>query len=73
MFLFLGAYRSLASGWLGGTCRFEPSCSAYAVEAFQTLPFFKALQLSFFRLLKCRPGGDCGFDPLPSHRGHQHG
>lgn len=71
--LLIGAYRSLGSAWLGGACRFEPSCSEYAAQAFQKHPFFYAFSLTFRRILKCRPGGGCGYDPLPNCRGHQHG
>ncbi|HEX4925924.1 MAG TPA: membrane protein insertion efficiency factor YidD [Bdellovibrionales bacterium] len=64
--LFLvGLYRSIGPAFLGGSCRFEPSCSHYAAEALNTHTFFKAVQLITFRLAKCRPGGPAGFDPVP--------
>ena len=47
------------------TCRFTPTCSAYAKEAFQTHGFIKGGWLTLCRLLRCRPGGKWGYDPVP--------
>lgn len=63
--IIIGFYRSLGSAWLGGACRFEPSCSQYAAEAFEKLPTFKATKLVLIRLLRCRPFGGMGYDPVP--------
>lgn len=65
----IGLYRSVFTAHFGaGVCRFEPSCSAYANEAFLKLPFFRALKLTLIRLFKCRPGSSFGFDPLPINK-----
>lgn len=61
----VGAYRTFGTTFLGGSCRFEPSCSAYAVEAINSLPPNRACLLIIARIFKCRPGGDFGFDPVP--------
>jgi putative membrane protein insertion efficiency factor len=58
-------YKSLISVHVGGGCRFEPSCSEYAIEASQRYDFFTALKFIFRRLSKCHPMGTFGFDPLP--------
>lgn len=63
--LFLAAYRTLGTTHLGGSCRFEPSCSAYAVEAIESHQIHKALWLITKRVCKCRPGGPYGYDPVP--------
>ncbi len=64
--IFIGIYRSVFTAHFGsGVCRFEPSCSAYANEAFLKYPFFTAFKLSLTRLFKCRPGSTFGLDPVP--------
>lgn len=65
LILFLGVYRTIGTTFLGGQCRFEPSCSKYAHEALESLPTHKALYLILLRILKCRPGGPFGYDPVP--------
>lgn len=62
---FVAAYRTLGTTHLGGSCRFEPSCSAYALEALKTHHSHKALWLITKRVCRCRPGGPYGFDPVP--------
>lgn len=58
-------YRTTIGIHLGGACRFSPSCSEYAINAFRKHNFCNALVLVFKRLIKCRPGGSFGFDPVP--------
>ena len=59
-------YQASFSYFLGGNCRFYPSCSHYAVESFQTHTFLKAFRLTTVRLLKCHPFcSHKGFDPVP--------
>lgn len=66
MLLFIiSFYRSVGAVHFGGACRFEPSCSVYAVEAVSTHSPLVAIRLIAARLLKCRPGGPWGFDPVP--------
>ena len=63
---FLRAYKLLISPWLGSACRFEPSCSQYAIEAYQNFPPATATWLTTKRLCKCHPLGSYGYDPLPA-------
>lgn len=63
--LFLGAYRTILTTHFGGSCRFYPSCSEYAVQSFKTLPLHHALYFVTRRVCSCRPGGPCGYDPVP--------
>ncbi len=65
---FLGLialYRKAFSPWLPSVCRFEPSCSLYALQAFRKYHLFKALGLSVWRVLRCNPFCKGGCDPLP--------
>lgn len=47
------------------TCRYHPTCSHYAKEAFETRSFFIALPLSIWRILRCNPFSKGGYDPVP--------
>lgn len=47
------------------TCRFYPSCSAFALEAYQKRGFFAGTLLTFFRILRCNPFCPGGYDPVP--------
>ena len=59
------AYRLLLKAWIGSTCRFEPSCSAYALQALQQHGAAKGSLLSAGRLLRCHPYCAGGCDPVP--------
>jgi putative membrane protein insertion efficiency factor len=59
------AYRLVLSPWLGGSCRFVPSCSSYALEAIERHGPCRGGWLALRRLARCRPGGGSGYDPVP--------
>jgi hypothetical protein len=59
------AYRLLVSPLLGPGCRFEPSCSAYALEALQQHGARRGSWLALRRVLRCQPFHAAGFDPVP--------
>ncbi len=59
------AYRLLLSPWLGSTCRFEPSCSAYALQALDRHGAAAGSYLTLARLVRCHPWCDGGCDPVP--------
>ena len=65
IFLIKG-YKYLISPYIGKSCRFEPSCSTYALEAFRSYGFFRGFKLSLFRVIRCNPWGGHGYDPVPS-------
>ena len=61
----IGLYRLTLSGWLGGQCRFSPTCSRYAEEAVRTHGAIKGVLLASGRVLRCNPFGRGGLDPVP--------
>ena len=63
-------YQGAASGRVS-PCRFYPSCSNYAVEAFTVFGFWRGLSLTARRLMRCRPFGPHGVDLVPV-RVHTH-
>ena len=58
-------YRLLLSPWLGSSCRFEPSCSAYSLQALQQHGAARGSYLTLRRLARCQPWCDGGDDPVP--------
>ncbi len=58
-------YRLLLKPWLGNACRFEPTCSAYALESLQRHGAAKGSVLATGRLLRCHPWCEGGIDPVP--------
>ena len=50
-----------------GTCRYDPSCSQYAIRALQVHGFFKGIGLAGMRILRCHPWGGFGLDKVPLH------
>lgn len=58
-------YRAVISPLLPPTCRFYPSCSAYAVEALTVHGAFRGSVLTLWRLLRCGPWHPGGLDPVP--------
>ncbi|PRQ11098.1 membrane protein insertion efficiency factor YidD [Corynebacterium sp. 13CS0277] len=55
---------------MGSTCRFEPTCSAYALDAVRTHGGIRGLALTVVRLAKCGPWHPGGFDPVPGACDH---
>ncbi len=58
-------YRLLLSPWLGSACRFEPSCSAYSLQALQQHGAARGAYLTLRRLGRCQPWCEGGHDPVP--------
>jgi putative membrane protein insertion efficiency factor len=66
--VLLGAiriYRATLSGWLGGQCRFYPSCSEYAEEAIRVHGAVRGSALVAWRILRCNPFGAGGIEYVP--------
>lgn len=58
-------YQSAISPLFPACCRFTPTCSEYGMIAFRRYGFKKGFVLTAKRILKCRPGGPHGYDPVP--------
>ncbi|MBI1749485.1 MAG: membrane protein insertion efficiency factor YidD [Acidobacteria bacterium] len=61
------AYQALLGPFLGGACRFYPSCSNYAIEAIERHGARRGAALAVKRLLRCRPFSQGGVDLVPEH------
>lgn len=67
--LFLGvirAYRYVLSPWIGNTCRYWPTCSAYALEAIELHGPLRGSWMMLARLARCHPYASGGVDPVPA-------
>ena len=60
------AYRLFLSPWLGSACRFEPTCSVYALQALQTHGAAAGAYLAASRVGRCHPWCAGGSDPIPA-------
>ncbi len=65
LLLLIKFYRLAISPLLPATCRFIPTCSEYGLTAVKRFGFLKGLYLTCRRILRCRPGGGKGYDPVP--------
>ena len=62
------AYQLLISPMLGGSCRFEPTCSAYALQALDRHGAGAGSYLALRRITRCQPWCDGGHDPVPAEK-----
>ena len=58
-------YQVGISAWTPATCRFTPTCSAYAIQALNRHGAARGSWLAFRRLMRCHPWGGQGYDPVP--------
>ena len=58
-------YQILIAPLLGANCRFQPSCSQYAIDALKKYGFFKGSWLAAKRIFRCHPFHPGGYDPVP--------
>ena len=66
----ISAYRYFLSPFLGPSCRFYPTCSAYAAEAIETHGALRGSWLALRRIAKCHPWHPGGVDPVPPPHKH---
>jgi putative membrane protein insertion efficiency factor len=62
------AYRLTFSPWVGHGCRYQPTCSAYALEALEEHGAVKGSWLAAKRIARCHPWGKSGIDNVPEKR-----
>ena len=65
--LLIRLYQLVLSPFLGGHCRFQPTCSRYAIECYRTHQAIRATWLTAKRIGRCHPFGGGGYDPCPPH------
>ena len=63
--MLIRIYQLTLSKVIPPVCRFEPTCSNYAVDAFQKYGFLTGAVLAPKRILRCHPGNPGGYDPVP--------
>lgn len=63
--LLIKFYQTFISPLLGPSCKYHPTCSNYAIEAFRQHNFFYASWLTVWRVLRCNPFSKGGYDPVP--------
>jgi uncharacterized protein len=62
------AYQRVVSPMIARRCKYEPTCSAYAVQAIREFGILRGLVLAVWRLLRCNPFSHGGFDPVENQR-----
>lgn len=65
LIVLVRAYQIVLSPMFGGSCRFQPTCSNYAIEALKKYGAVKGAYLAVKRILRCHPWGRSGYDPVP--------
>ena len=63
--LLIRGYQLAISPWLAPRCRYQPTCSSYALESIRKYGAAKGGYLALRRILRCHPWGGCGYDPVP--------
>ncbi len=66
--LLISGYRRLISPLFPPSCRFQPTCSQYAMEAIEKFGAFRGSWLAIKRILRCHPFHPGGYDPVPSDK-----
>ncbi len=71
MIFCIRLYQRLLSPLLGAHCRFQPTCSQYAIEALRRHGLFMGSCYAVWRILRCQPFCAGGYDPVPSAKGRK--
>ncbi|MBM3507221.1 MAG: membrane protein insertion efficiency factor YidD [Alphaproteobacteria bacterium] len=70
--LLVQVYRYTLSPVIGPACRYEPTCSVYAIEALHKHGALRGSWLALRRIARCHPWGGFGYDPVPPAHSHSH-
>jgi uncharacterized protein len=65
-------YQLTLSPFVGFHCRYQPTCSAFGIEAIERHGLVKGVTLTLRRIGRCHPWGGSGYDPVPDANGHRH-
>ena len=65
LILLIRIYQITLSPFIGGNCRYTPTCSNYGIEAIKKYGALKGGWLTIKRILSCNPWGGSGYDPVP--------
>ena len=65
LILLIRLYQITLSPFIGGACRYTPTCSNYGLEALRKYGAFKGGWLTIKRVVSCNPWGGSGYDPVP--------
>ena len=65
MIAFIKVYQHTLSPLIGRSCRYQPTCSNYGIEAIRKHGPYKGFWLTLKRVLSCNPWGGSGYDPVP--------
>lgn len=65
MIALVNLYKKIISPLFPARCKYYPTCSEYAVEAFKKHGFFKGFVLAVWRIIRCNPWSNGGIDPVP--------
>ena len=68
LIIFIRGYQKWISPFLPSSCRYEPTCSYYCIEALHKHGFYKGISLGLKRILSCHPWGGSGLDPVPEDK-----
>tara|TARA_Y100001954_G_scaffold12294_1_gene11979 strand:- start:1719 stop:1946 length:228 start_codon:yes stop_codon:yes gene_type:complete len=63
--LLIKFYQKAVSPWTPASCRYNPTCSSYSIDAFQKHGLWKGFVLTIKRIGSCHPWGGSGYDPVP--------
>ena len=61
-------YQRYVSPGIGPACRFQPTCSAYTYDAIERYGVLRGVAMGAWRILRCNPLNDGGFDPVPDRK-----